>query len=86
MVRLHPSTCIQQEPTWVIYNEYVLTKKEYIRTCTQIEAKWLLEVAPEYYDLRLFPEGDARDDLLKILARQSKRKTKEADQRKKHHR
>lgn len=37
MVQLHPSTCLDHRPEWVIYNEFVLTTKNYIRTVTDIK-------------------------------------------------
>ncbi|KAI1084541.1 P-loop containing nucleoside triphosphate hydrolase protein [Whalleya microplaca] len=50
-VMLHPSTVLQTEYDWVVYNEFVLTTKQYIRTVTGIRPEWLLELAPTYYDL-----------------------------------
>lgn len=47
-----------QESDWLIYNEFVLTSKNYIRTVTQIKPEWLLELAPVYYDLSTFAKGD----------------------------
>ena len=32
-----------------IYHELVLTTKEYMRSIIVIEAKWLIELAPEFY-------------------------------------
>ena len=40
VVQLHPSTCLDHKPEWVLYNEFVLTSKNYIRTCTDIKAEW----------------------------------------------
>ena len=40
VVQLHPSTCLDHKPEWVLYNEFVLTTKNYIRTCTDIKADW----------------------------------------------
>lgn len=37
IVQLHPSTCLDHKPDWVIYNEFVLTTKNYIRTVTDIK-------------------------------------------------
>lgn len=34
VVQLHPSTCLDHKPDWVLYNEFVLTTKNYIRTVT----------------------------------------------------
>lgn len=41
-VRLHPSTVLKTEYDWVVYNEFVLTSHQYIRTCTGIKPEWLL--------------------------------------------
>jgi pre-mRNA-splicing factor ATP-dependent RNA helicase DHX15/PRP43 len=41
-VLLHPSTVLAQEAEWVVYNEFVLTTKNYIRTVTAVKAEWLL--------------------------------------------
>lgn len=62
-VLLHPSTVLGQESDWLIYNEFVLTSKNYIRTVTQIKAEWLLEIAPVYYDLDTFQKGDVKTAL-----------------------
>lgn len=43
VVQLHPSTCLDHKPEWVIYNEFVLTTKNYIRTCTDVKRKLLRE-------------------------------------------
>ena len=40
VVQLHPSTCLDHKPQWVLYNEFVLTTKNYIRTCTDIKPEW----------------------------------------------
>ncbi|KAF4371695.1 hypothetical protein G4B88_030799 [Cannabis sativa] len=47
VVHLHPSNCLDHKPDWVIYNEYVLTSRNFIRTVTDVrgvcEAKRVLE-------------------------------------------
>ena len=43
-VSLHLSTCLDNKPQWVVYNEFVLTTKNYIRTCTTVEGR-LIEIA-----------------------------------------
>ena len=49
-VHLHPNSGIfEDRPRWVIYHELVLTSKEFIRTLTEIQPEWLLEVAPHFY-------------------------------------
>ncbi|RDA94900.1 hypothetical protein CP533_4322 [Ophiocordyceps camponoti-saundersi (nom. inval.)] len=74
-VLIHPSTVLRTEFDWVVYNEFVLTSKQYIRTCTGIRPEWLLEIAPVYYDLDTFEESD----MLRSLKRATtKKKRKEA--------
>jgi pre-mRNA-splicing factor ATP-dependent RNA helicase DHX16 len=40
---------VQVLPRCVIYNELVMTSKEFIRTVSEIRHEWLAEVAPHYY-------------------------------------
>ncbi|CAG7721405.1 unnamed protein product [Allacma fusca] len=62
-VQLHPSTCLDHKPEWVLYNEFVLTTKNYIRTVTDIKPEWLLKISPQYYDVANFPQCEARRHL-----------------------
>lgn len=41
-VLLHPSTVLAHDAEWVLYNEFVLTTKNYIRTVTAVKPEWLL--------------------------------------------
>ena len=41
-VLIHPSTVLGQDSEWLIYNEFVLTSKNYIRTVTQVKPEWLM--------------------------------------------
>lgn len=66
IVSMHPSSVIDSRPSWVVYNEFVLTSKNYIRVCTVIKPEWLLEMAPHYYDMRNFPECEAKRELKRI--------------------
>jgi len=66
-VFIHPSTVLQQENDWLIYNEFVLTTKNYIRNVTHIKPEWLLEIAPVYYDLSTFPKGIVRTALERTM-------------------
>jgi len=68
VVQLHPSTALDHKPEWVLYNEFVLTSKNYVRTCTEIKADWLLDIAPQYYDMDNFPDCAAK----RILSRKQK--------------
>ncbi|KAH7676381.1 RNA helicase protein [Dioscorea alata] len=56
-VHLHPSTCLEHKPEWVVYNEYVLTSRDFIRTVTDIRG-----------DCN-FPPGEAREVLERLYAK-----------------
>mmetsp|Transcript_30006 Transcript_30006/g.52673 ORF Transcript_30006/g.52673 Transcript_30006/m.52673 type:complete len:700 (+) Transcript_30006:95-2194(+) len=66
VVSLHPSTVLDRKPEWVMYNEFVLTSKNYIRTVTAVKGDWLIELAPEYYDLSNFPECSGKHALERL--------------------
>lgn len=42
LVLIHPSTTVTTPYEWVVYNEFVLTTKQYVRTVTNIRPEWLL--------------------------------------------
>jgi len=69
-VIIHPSTVIDHKPEWVLYNEFVLTSRNYIRSVTEISPEWLFEVAPDYFTLdEDFKNGEARRKLERIYKR-----------------
>lgn len=74
-VQLHPSTVLDHKPEWVLYNEFVLTTKNYIRTVTDIKPEWLLSIAPQYYELPSLPNGEAKQQLTRIYQRMENRRT-----------
>ena len=39
MVHRHPSTCLDHKPEWALYQEFVLTTRNYIRTVLDIKAR-----------------------------------------------
>ncbi|XP_039282259.1 putative pre-mRNA-splicing factor ATP-dependent RNA helicase PRP1 [Nilaparvata lugens] len=77
VVQLHPSTCLDHRPEWVVYNEFVLTTKNYIRTVTEIKPEWLLSLAPQYYDLPNFPQCEAKRQLELLQAKMETRQYQE---------
>lgn len=74
VVQIHPSTVLDHKPEWVLYNEFVLTTKNYIRTVTDIKPDWLLTIAPQYYDLSSLPDCEAKRQLIKIHQRLENRR------------
>ncbi|GAA5941712.1 hypothetical protein JCM1841_005160 [Sporobolomyces salmonicolor] len=63
VVGLHPSTGLDHNPEWVIYNEFVLTTRNFIRTVTEVRPEWLWEYGSSYFDYtntKAFPDCEAR--------------------------
>lgn len=67
VVSLHPSCGLDTQPEWVIFNEFVLTTRPYIRTVTDVRPEWLLEFATSYFDLKQFPDGETKRALERII-------------------
>jgi len=69
VVNIHPSCSLDRKPEWVVFHEFVLTSQNFIRTCTSVRGQWLMELAPHYYDLDTFPEGQAKQALARLTRR-----------------
>ena len=67
-VFIHPSSYLHgsRKSTWVLFHEFVLTSKNYIRTVTEIQPEYLLQVAPHYFDLDKMTGYAYKRDLLKV--------------------
>jgi hypothetical protein len=51
-VHIHPSSALfsrRSQPAFIVYNELVVTTKHYVRECTEIDAAWLPELAPNLF-------------------------------------
>jgi len=66
VVMIHPSTSLDNKPQWVIYNEFLLTNRNYIRTVTNIRPEWLFEMSEDYFDLEEFKNSDSKRKLERI--------------------
>jgi pre-mRNA-splicing factor ATP-dependent RNA helicase DHX15/PRP43 len=73
IVALHPSCGVDHKPEWVLYNEFVLTSKNYVRTVTAVDGEWLLELAATYYDPVEFPECSVKRRLEEMKRRRDRR-------------
>ncbi|CAD6343173.1 unnamed protein product [Miscanthus lutarioriparius] len=52
-VYIHPSSVLfRVNPKWVVYQSLVSTDKHYMRNVIAIEASWLTEAAPHFYQFR----------------------------------
>jgi len=66
-VSLHPSCGLDSTPEWVVFNEFILTSRPYIRTVTDVRPEWLLEYAGLYYDLASFPNSEVKTALQRVI-------------------
>lgn len=66
-VILHPSTVLQTESEWLLYNEFMLTTKNFIRTVTTVKPEWLMDIAPTYYDITTFGKGPVKTALQRTI-------------------
>jgi pre-mRNA-splicing factor ATP-dependent RNA helicase DHX15/PRP43 len=71
LVHVHPGSVVDSKPEWVIFEEFALTTKNFIRTVTVTQVDWLVELAPHYFDLDNFPECEAKAELEQAYARLS---------------
>jgi len=75
LVSIHPSSVVITKPQWVVFEEFALTTKNFIRTVTVTDVDWLAEVAPHYFDLENFPECEAKFELEKAYGRIARRQS-----------
>jgi pre-mRNA-splicing factor ATP-dependent RNA helicase DHX15/PRP43 len=78
VVSLHPSCGLDTQPEWVVFNEFVLTTRPYIRTVSEVRAEWLHELAANYYDVPSFPDGETKRALQRVLKKQTTKVAKAA--------
>lgn len=74
MVAIHPSSTIDHRPEWVLYHEFVLTKRNFIRTVTEMKGEWLFEVAAEYFNPDNIKNIETKKELEKIEREMIERK------------
>lgn len=72
LVSIHPSSVISDKPEWVLFEEFALTTKNFIRTVTVTSVDWLVHMAPHYFDLENFPECEAKGELEQAYRRLSR--------------
>jgi pre-mRNA-splicing factor ATP-dependent RNA helicase DHX15/PRP43 len=70
VVSLHPSCGLETQPEWVLFNEFVLTTRPFIRTVTEVRPDWLLELVTNYYDLSTFSDGETKLALQRVTKKQ----------------
>ncbi|GAA5864209.1 hypothetical protein JCM8547_001293 [Rhodosporidiobolus lusitaniae] len=71
-VALHPSTGLDNNPEFVVYQEFVLTTRNYIRTCTEVKPEWLWEYGQAYFEPATMPDCGAKRVFERIKAGRSR--------------
>jgi pre-mRNA-splicing factor ATP-dependent RNA helicase DHX15/PRP43 len=66
LVAIHPSSILDYKPSWVLYHEFVLTNKNYIRIVSKFDPKLLLEIATDYLELEDMANNNIKKELLKL--------------------
>ena len=61
-----------------MYHEFVLTTRNFIRTCTTMRGEWLVDIAPHYFDLSNFPQGECRRCLERLYDMKARELEREA--------
>ena len=69
VVAIHPSSVLDSKPQWTLFQEFVLTSKNYIRTVLNVRVEWLVEIAPHYFDLENWPDGETKKELENVYRR-----------------
>ena len=81
VVKLHPSCVLgTAKPDWVIYNEFVLTKENYIRIVTDVEPEWFFLTAPHYFELDNLPTSEVKNKLTRLRRKMIKEGTLKEDE------
>jgi pre-mRNA-splicing factor ATP-dependent RNA helicase DHX15/PRP43 len=54
---------MDNKPPWIIFQDFVLTTRNFVRSCTSVRVEWLIELAPHYFDLESWPDGETKHAL-----------------------
>lgn len=74
VVSLHPSTGLDTSPEFVVYNEFALTTKNFLRTVSAVKPEWLLSLGGEYFNLRTFQDGPLKRALMHAAEKRAGKK------------
>lgn len=71
VVSPHPSSTLDHAAEFVIYHEFVLTTRNFIRTITEVKPEWLYDFAPAYFDPNNM-DGEVKRIMSALKARKEK--------------
>jgi pre-mRNA-splicing factor ATP-dependent RNA helicase DHX15/PRP43 len=61
--------CVSPSVCCLFEQEFVLTSRNFVRTVTAVRLEWLVELAPHYYELENWPEGQTKQELERAYRR-----------------
>jgi HrpA-like RNA helicase len=76
LVLIHPSSSLKSKCEFVLYLEFVLTSKNFIRMVTKIEPSWLIEMFEDFYSPEKVPNPEARKIFKQLIAKKNMIKNK----------
>ena len=65
-VLIHPSSSVSNRVDWVVYIEFVLTKRNYIRTISRIDPKWLILLYPDVFNSDVITKTESRKKIMQV--------------------
>lgn len=68
-VKIHPSSVLECRPEYVLFDNYVITKANYVRTVSRLTPEIMLKACPNYYDLDTLPESDVKNNIKLVTIR-----------------
>jgi HrpA-like RNA helicase len=78
-VRIHPSSVLKDPfPDCILYNQLILTSKNYVRDVCAIDEEWINDVVPKHFSNALYNQAsDMLEDTHKAkqLSKENKKKT-----------
>lgn len=83
--QLHPSSALYSlgyTPDYVVYHELVMTTKEYMHCVTAVEAEWLAELAPMFFQIKENPLSRLKSKKLEKKQREEMEEEMEEEKRK----
>ena len=60
LVLVHPSSALKTQKEFVLYLEFVLTSRNYIRMVAPVQPSWLVQMFPEFYSPKNIPNPEAK--------------------------
>jgi len=72
VVNIHPSSQLKHKPEWIIYNELVLTERNYVRTVSALRPEWILEEASQFMP-KYCRQEDARKSIERTMEKMARK-------------